>query len=72
MCLVFKLDNGKVVSIANEQTHSVAYYNIDVYSLYNLHAARFGPPPNKISGYANGVHHGLVIFIPYLFLVLKN
>ena len=39
MCLVLKLDNGKVVSIANEQTdrkteshsHPVPYYNIDVY-----------------------------------------
>ena len=42
MCLVLKLDNGKVDSIADEQTHSVAYYNIDI---YNLHATRFGPPP---------------------------
>ena len=34
MCLVLKLDNGKVVSIANEQTescqHPVPYYNIDI------------------------------------------
>ena len=38
MCYVLKLDNGKVVSIANEQTelqtelcqHPVPYYNIDV------------------------------------------
>ena len=34
MCLVLKLDNGKVVSIANEQTescqHPVPYYNIDL------------------------------------------
>ena len=34
MCLVLKLDNGKVISTANEQTespsHPVAYYNIDV------------------------------------------
>ena len=29
MCLVLKLDNGKGVSIANEQTHTVPYYNID-------------------------------------------
>ena len=37
MCLVLKLDNGKVVSIGNEQTesqtescqHPVPYYNID-------------------------------------------
>ena len=33
MCLILKLDNGKVVSIANEQTescqHPVPYYNID-------------------------------------------
>ena len=37
MCLVLKLDNGKVVSTANEQTesqtescqHPVPYYNID-------------------------------------------
>ena len=28
---------------------------IFIYSSYNLHAVRFGPPPpNKISGYANG------------------
>ena len=33
MCLVLKLDNGKMVSIADEQTHPVPYYNIDyVYS----------------------------------------
>ena len=35
MCLVLKLDNGKVVSISNEQTeeshnHPVPYYNIDL------------------------------------------
>ena len=34
MCLVLKLDNGKVVSITNEQTescqHPVPYYNIDM------------------------------------------
>ena len=34
MCLVLKFDNGKVVSIANEQTescqHPVPYYNIDL------------------------------------------
>ena len=29
MCLVLKLDNGKVVYIADEQTHPVSYYNID-------------------------------------------
>ena len=29
MCLVLKLNNGKVVSIANEQTHPVLYYDID-------------------------------------------
>ena len=31
MCLVLKFDNEKVVSVANEQTHPVPYYNIDVY-----------------------------------------
>ena len=34
MCLILKLDNEKVVSIANGQTesqsHRVAYYNIDI------------------------------------------
>ena len=29
MCLVLKLDNGKVVSIAHEQTHPVAHSNMD-------------------------------------------
>ena len=40
MCLVLKLDNGKVVSMANGQTdrrtespsHPIAYYNIDYIS----------------------------------------
>ena len=36
MCLVFKLDNGKVVSIAHEQTdtqnHPVPHSNIDLES----------------------------------------
>ena len=30
MCLVLKLNNGKVVSIANEQIHPVPHYNIDL------------------------------------------
>ena len=47
MCLVLKLDNEKMVSIADEQTHSVADYNIDTYGLYILHAARFGSPQTK-------------------------
>ena len=36
-----------MVSIADEQTHSVADYNIDIHGLYILHAARFGPPQTK-------------------------
>ena len=38
MCLVLKLDNGNVVSIANEQTescqHPVPYHSIDI--IYNM------------------------------------
>jgi len=49
MCLVLKLDNGKVVSIANEQTdrqiyrqreshsHPAAYYNIDMFAHTHTH-----------------------------------
>ena len=37
MCLIQKLDNGKMVSIANEQTescqHPVPYYDIDITSI---------------------------------------
>ena len=29
ICLVLKLNNGKMVSIADEQTHLVPYYNYD-------------------------------------------
>ena len=40
MCLVLKLDNGKVVSIANKQTeshsHPVPYYNIDTMRVYTV------------------------------------
>ena len=44
MCLVLKLDNGKVVSIANEQTesqtescqHPVPYSNIDILALSHI------------------------------------
>ena len=34
MCLVLKLDNGKVVSIADEQKHPVPYYYI-YYFIYD-------------------------------------
>ena len=47
MCLVLKLDNGKLVSIAHEQTesqtHPVPYYNIDVY-MENSDVKKHFPP----------------------------
>ena len=49
MCLVLKLDNGKVVSIANEQTescqHPAPYYNIDAYIHICPHLENFLPAP---------------------------
>ena len=52
MCLIWKFDNGKMVSIANEQTesqtescqHPVPCYNIDLVDLINY-------PINKIQVY---------------------
>ena len=39
---------------SDEPTPPVYIYQLSyIYSLYNLYAARFAPPPNKISGYAN-------------------
>ena len=60
MCLVLKLDNGKVVSIADEQTvkrtkppSTVLVYRYIVHKIYTLLDLA---PPNKISGYAS--EHG--------------
>ena len=41
-----KLDNGKVVSTADEQTHPVPYYNID----YNYSKKKKGDPIEKAYG----------------------
>ena len=43
MCLVLKLNNGKMVSIADEQTHPVPYYNID----YDCSKKKNGDPIGK-------------------------
>ena len=43
ICLVLKLDNGKMVSIADEQTHPVPYYNID----YDYSKRNKGDPIEK-------------------------
>ena len=46
MCLVLKLDNGKMVSIADEQTPPVPYYNID----YDYSKKNKGNPIEKAYG----------------------
>ena len=46
MCLVLKLENGKMVSIANEQTHTVPYYNIG----YDYSKKKKGDPIEKAYG----------------------
>ena len=43
MCLVLKLDNCKMVSIADEQTHPIQYYNID----YDYSMKKKGDPIEK-------------------------
>ena len=43
ICLVLKLDNGKMVSIADEQTHPIQYYNID----YDYSMKKKGDPIEK-------------------------
>ena len=43
MCLVLIFDNGKVVSIADEQTHPVPYYIIE----YDYSKKKKGGPIEK-------------------------
>ena len=62
MCLVLKLDNGKVVSIANKQTescpHPVPYYNLDDFILHTAKSMIQGTLQSKLKRVFIKFKHG--------------